>query len=149
MKAKDLMTTDVVTVVETATARETIEAMVRTDHRLLPVTNDAGRFVGAVTQLAFVRLCLPKYAEQIGDLAFLPDDFEPFDHRLEKVGQVQVSAVMDRAPLTATEDTAVVELAALMTLHEVDTLPILRDGKVVGIVGLQDLVGEIVHPHAR
>jgi len=149
MKAIDVMSTNPVVVRQEATVREAIELMLRTGHHHLPVVNEQGALVGLLNQFTLIKLCLPSYAEQIGDLAFLPDDFEPFDHRMEELGQVAVQDVMDPEPPVATEDTSLVELAALISLRSVKVLPVVRDNVVVGIVGVQDVVREIVHPHAH
>jgi len=48
--------------------------------------------------------------------------------------------LMSRKVVTATEDTPVHELADLMTRHKVNRIPIVRDGRLVGIVCRADLV---------
>ena len=108
MKATDIMTTEVVTVPDTASARDCVERMLATGHHALPVVDASGSLIGLISQIDILRLCLPQYAEQIGDLAFLPDDFAPFDSQMEKVADVCISDIMTRDPATATEDTAIV-----------------------------------------
>jgi CBS-domain-containing membrane protein len=56
--------------------------------------------------------------------------------------------VMVRHVYTAEEKTTLPQLAELMLNHAVKRLPILRDGKVVGIVSRADLVGAIVRAPA-
>jgi CBS-domain-containing membrane protein len=56
--------------------------------------------------------------------------------------------VMVRHVYTADEKTTLPQLAELMLNHAVKRLPILRDGKVIGIVSRADLVGAIVRAPA-
>jgi CBS domain-containing protein len=70
----------------------------------------------------------------------LPKDF------LEYLRQDTRSAgdVMVRTVFTVDEQTPLPQLAELMIRHAVKRLPVLRDGKVVGIVSRADLVAAIV-----
>jgi len=148
MIAKDIMTCDVVVIEETKTVRDAVNVMLETQHHALPVVDAQGTMVGLLSQTEILRLFLPQYAEHLDDLAFLPDDFPSFEANVSKAGDVPVADIMNREPVTVTEDTAVVELAALMILRDIRLLPIVSDGKVVGVVGSEDLMEEIVHPHA-
>jgi CBS-domain-containing membrane protein len=56
--------------------------------------------------------------------------------------------VMVRHVYTAEEKITLPQLAELMLNHAVKRLPILRDGKVIGIVSRADLVGAIVRAPA-
>ena len=147
MRARDVMTQVVITVSGDATAAEAARAMHESGHGGLPVIDGDGRLLGMIDRLSLVRLVLPKYAEAIGDLAFLPDDFEPFEERLEEVGHMLVRDVAHACEATVEESTPLVEVAALMVMKRAYHVPVLRDGRLVGVVGLQDVVDEIVWPH--
>jgi len=47
--------------------------------------------------------------------------------------------------ITATETTSTADVAELMMKHDIKRVPILRDGKLVGIVTRADLVKMIAH----
>jgi CBS-domain-containing membrane protein len=51
--------------------------------------------------------------------------------------------VMVRHVITASEDTTLPQLAEMMIKHNVKRLPVLRDGKIAGIVSRADLVAAI------
>jgi len=147
MRAKDVMTAEVMTVGEDVAVGDAARLMHEGGHGGLPVVDGAGRLLGMIDRLSLVRLVLPKYAEDIGDLAFLPDDFEPFEERLEEVRHMLVREVAHPCEATVEESTPLVEVAALMVVKRAHHVPVLRDGRLVGIVGLQDVVDEIVWPH--
>jgi CBS domain-containing protein len=147
MRARDVMTEAVATVRGDATVAEAARLMHHSGHGGLPVVDAAGGLLGIIDRLGLIRLVLPEYAEAIGDLAFLPEDFEPFEERLEEVGHMLVRDVAHPCEATVHESTPLVEVAALMVMKRAQHVPVLRDGRLVGIVGLQDVVDEIVWPH--
>ena len=149
MRAKDIMTDQPVTVFEGATAAEAAQLMHASGQGGLPVVDAAGQLLGIVDRLVLLRLILPKYAEDIGDLGFLPEDFKPFESRMEEIGRMLVRDVMRPSDVRATEDTPVVEIAALMVTKQASHVPVVREGRLVGIVAVQDIVDEIVWPHFR
>jgi len=48
--------------------------------------------------------------------------------------------VMTAPVVTASEETDVTEIARLLTVHRIKRVPVLRDGRIVGIVSRADLV---------
>jgi CBS domain-containing protein len=74
----------------------------------------------------------------------LPQDFLDYIRRDTRTA----ADVMVRQVLTAEESTTLPELAELMIKHAIKRLPILRDGKVIGIVSRSDLVAAIARAPA-
>ena len=60
---------------------------------------------------------------------------------------VLVGGVMrPEAVYTVTEDEPVAEIVRIMVQHHVRRTPVVRDGKLVGIVSRGDLMRALVHP---
>jgi CBS domain-containing protein len=74
----------------------------------------------------------------------LPQDFLDYIRRDTRTA----ADVMVKHVFTAAEDTTLPELAELMIKHSIKRLPVLRDGKVVGIVSRADLVAAIARSPA-
>lgn len=74
----------------------------------------------------------------------LPQDFLDYLRRDTRTA----ADVMVRDVYTAEEQASLPQLAEMMLNHGVKRLPVLRDGKVVGIVSRSDLVGAIVRAPA-
>jgi len=55
----------------------------------------------------------------------------------------QVKDIMSKKVLSITEDTPVEEIAALMMTNKIKRLPVMREGKLVGIVSRADIVGAV------
>jgi acetoin utilization protein AcuB len=83
------------------------------EHKLrhLPVLDEGGRLVGIVSEKDLLRA--------------------DGDSRVEKV--------MTREVITVTEYTALEEAARIMADHRISSLPVMRDGKLVGIITETDL----------
>lgn len=93
-------------------------SMMEWEHlRHVPVEDGEGRLVGLVTHRALLRI-----------LARGEQDREP----------VTVDAVMERSPVTCTPEATTLEAIALMQKHKISCLPVVRDGKLVGIVTEHD-----------
>ena len=54
--------------------------------------------------------------------------------------ELPVTAVMTRKVITCSEESSVVDLMGVMTEHRIRHLPVLRDGRLAGIVSIGDLV---------
>jgi acetoin utilization protein AcuB len=95
--------------------------------RHLPVVNKAGTMVGLVTEDDLLK-AEPSTATSLSVWEI---------HSL--LERVKVKNVMVRDVVTTTEDTPIEEAAHLMLEHKIGCLPVLRDGKLVGIITESDL----------
>lgn len=120
MRAKDLMSTDVVTIREDAPVAQLCDVMQAAHVQGLPVLNAHGELVGIVTE---------------DDILY--GTMGVFD----KDGQaVPVRDIMTAPAVCATEDTDIVELAQMLWGMRIHRIPILVDGRVAGIVTALDVV---------
>lgn len=140
MKAKDVMVRDVVAVSATTPVREAARMMV--DHRVsgLPVVDADGRVVGIVSEGDLIHRAETGterrrswWLEALAGAEELARDYVLSHAR--KVGDV-----MTRRVISAGEEAELRQVAALMDRHRVKRVPIVRDGRLVGIVSRADLV---------
>ncbi len=119
-KAKDFMTTQVVTVNVDDTIDHAITLMVK--HRIsgLPVLDREGRPVGIVSEFDLLELLCEGQTEQD-----------------------EVSHYMSHGLFGVTEEDGWVAVADMFREKHVRRLPVLRDGKLVGIVTRHDLMHAI------
>ena len=59
--------------------------------------------------------------------------------------RLKVSEVMSRDLTTVTEEDTVVHCVALMRKQHIRHLPVLKDGKTIGMVSLRDLFLDVIH----
>jgi acetoin utilization protein AcuB len=95
--------------------------------RHLPVVNKAGDMVGLVTDQDLLKAG-PSGATTLSIWEI---------HSL--LTRVTVKSVMVRDVITTTEDTPIEEAAGLLLEHKIGCLPVLRDGRLVGLITESDL----------
>jgi acetoin utilization protein AcuB len=138
---KAWMTSDPITVDPEATLSTCYHLMRLNGIRRLPVVDSAGRLVGIVT-LGDIREGRPK-RRPTEDIPLTSDMWER--HLL--VASREVREFMSPSPITVEPDTPVKEAARLMLEHKIGGLPVVDEGRVVGIITESDvfrlLVGQL------
>jgi CBS domain-containing protein len=66
--------------------------------------------------------------------------WEETRHALEDVGSKNVGDVMSHPVITARTDENLEEVASRMVKHKINRVPVVEDGKLVGIVTRQDII---------
>jgi CBS domain-containing protein len=108
--------------------------MVRAGVAGLPVVEADGRVVGMLSQRELLQHLLTKYLARGGAPAVLPADVRPR----------QVRDVMTRQVLCVSPDQPVAEIAAMMSNKDVDRVPVVRDGRLVGFLTRGDIVRKLI-----
>ena len=144
MKAKDVMTTEVVY----ADPESSVRAIARTllKHRIsgVPVADHDGRVIGIVSEGDLMRR--PE-SETVRPRSWWLELMEtPEDRASQYLKSHGLTArdVMTREPITVAEDTPLEEIAMLLEQKAIKRVPVLRDGKLVGIVSRADLLHGLV-----
>lgn len=114
LKVRDVMTTKVITVKENQTRQQAARLLSQNRISGLPVVNDDGVLVGVVTE-----------HDIIG-----------------KEGK-KVSQIMTRGVISVSEDTDLEEVRRILVHERIRRLPVLDQGRLVGIVSRADLVREV------
>ena len=141
MKANDLMTTRVITIRPGETVGQAADLMLRHQISCLPVVNDNDQVVGILTASDF---CLRhRFLPLEGNLyTFLGGWATP--KSMEGVGTRArshlIDAVMSHDVVTISEETTVEEMLEVMLHNAVTRLPVVTNGKLVGIITKHDLL---------
>lgn len=147
MKAKDIMTTEVITVSPEQKVEEVARILADNNISGVPVVDGEGRLVGVVTENDLMvrarNLRIPFYVTLFDSIIFLENP-RRFNEHLKKFTASRVEEIMTRQVLTVDEETPISEIAAVMTDKSINRVPVLRDGKLVGIVTRNDIVGALV-----
>jgi CBS domain-containing protein len=140
MKAGDVMTRRVVSVVPEATVLEAIRLMLQNHISGLPVIDASGKLVGVVTEGDFLRRVetgtqtkRSRWLELLVGPRKLAEDYVHSHGRT-------VAEVMTPDPVTVTEDAALEEVVRIMERHRIKRLPVMRGKAVVGIVSRANLM---------
>ena len=140
MRAHQIMTKPVITVGPEATIVEAANIMLQKHISGLPVVDSSGELVGIVSEGDFIRRSEIGTQRKRGRwLRFILGPGKSAADFVQEHGR-RVSEVMTKDPLTITEDTAMPEIVELMEKNNVKRLPVLHDGKLVGIVSRANLL---------
>ena len=146
MNARGLMSGDVVTVSPNTPLREVARTLLAHKMSAVPVVDDGGAVVGMVSEGDLVgRKKTERETQSEWWLQRLAEG-EPLNSEFLAHLQSPLAVareVMSSPVLTISEDTRVDEIASLMAAHRIKRLPVLRDGRLVGIVRRADLLRTI------
>jgi CBS domain-containing protein len=140
MKAGDVMTKKVVSIKPDASVADMAKLMLDNGISGLPVIDDHGDLVGIVTEGDCLRRAetgterkRPRWLEFLVGPGRLADEY------IHTYGR-KVAELMTPGPITITEETPLEEVVHLMETRRIKRLPVVRDGKVLGIVSRANLL---------
>jgi CBS-domain-containing membrane protein len=140
MRAMDVMVRDVVTVSPEDDVGRVIELLAEHDTSALPVVDAGGNVVGMIGDLDLLRRPelgtekhRPWWIEAMTPASTLAAEFAKSHGR-------RVAEVMSTNVVSAAEDTPLGDIATLLEKHRIKRVPILRDGKLVGMVSRSNLI---------
>ena len=127
MLVKDRMTKNPITVRPDLPVAEALEWMRRENVRRFPVVNKDGKMVGIIARDDLLYASpSPVTSLSMWEVTYL-------------MSQVTVDEVMTKDVISVPEDTPLEEAARLMFDKKIGSLPVMRDGLVVGIITESDL----------
>lgn len=143
LTAKDIMTRDVVTVKPETSVEELASLLVKHQISGVPVVDEKGDLYGIVTENDLIsqnkRLHIPTVVSFL-DAAIYLESSKKFEQEVKRITATKAGDICARKVLTVSEDTTLVDIATLMDEKKTHLLPVVRDGKMVGIVGKRDVV---------
>ncbi len=140
MKARDIMSTKVVTVSPSTSVRDIAGLMVEKHVSGLPVLNDNGTLVGMVSEGDLLRR--PEIGTQKHRRRWV-SFFSGVDSQAReftKSHALRAGDVMTKQVIHVSEETPLGDVVGLMEKHNIKRLPVLSDGKLMGIVSRADLL---------
>jgi len=143
MKARDVMTKNVVSITPDRSIAEMAETMQKFRVSGLPVIDASGRLVGLVTEGDCLRRTeIGTASTRSGWRWYLASTEMLAGEYIRSHGR-KVADVMTRDLITIGEETDLDEIVHLMEKHQVKRLPVVRDGAVIGIVSRANLVQQL------
>jgi len=121
MIASDIMTHHVHTIGPDASILEAARLLSQKRISGLPVVNGVGNMIGMLTEADIIS-------------------------KAHREG-LKVSDIMSTEIIAVTEETPVSEIALLLTEHRIKRVPVVRNGKLTGIVSRADIVHAVAQGH--
>jgi CBS-domain-containing membrane protein len=147
LTAADVMTSDVITVKKETTIRELAELFAR--HRIssAPVVDDTGAIIGIVTETDLVEqdksLHIPTVVSIFDWVIYLESD-RKFEKELKKMTGQTVGDIYTEKVIHVAPNTPVSDVADLISSRRINSVPVVEEGKVVGIVARIDLIRTMI-----
>jgi CBS domain-containing protein len=140
MRAHQIMSRPVVTVTPETPIEEAARLMLLSHIGGLPVVDAAGRLIGIVSDGDFIRPAEAGTGRNRGRwLGLLMNRDRDVSDLLHVHGRT-VGDIMTSDPVTVTEDTALADIVQVMEDRNVKRLPVVNDGRPVGMVTYADFV---------
>ena len=121
MIARDIMTHHVYTTTPQATVQEVAQLLSRERISGVPVINPEGKLIGIVTEADIIAKATSN--------------------------DLRVKDIMSSEVIVVDEETPVSEIAQLLTSKKIKRVPVVYDGRVVGIVSRADIVDAVAQGH--
>ncbi|MFH2218763.1 MAG: CBS domain-containing protein [Pseudomonadota bacterium] len=143
IKAKDIMTHAVISVSPETEIVQAAGLLLENRINGLPVINKSGKLVGILCQSDLIAqqkaLPIPSFFTFLDGL-ISTTSMKQIEKQVQKIAAATVAQAMTPNPVTVRSDADITTVAALMVDRNYHTIPVVDDGKLVGIVGKEDVL---------
>ena len=142
-RVRDVMTTDVVKVHPETNVSEIARLMSEHDISGLPVVDEADRVLGVVTEMDMMirntQFKMPAFIAFLDAIIYLETPGH-YRERVERVLGTTAGEIMSEPAVTIGPNASIEELAELMVDRRMNPVPVVEDGRLVGIVSRSDII---------
>jgi len=143
LKAIDIMTPNPVTLSPDTDIRSAVALLIDRKINGAPVVDASGKLVGVLCQSDLVaqqkQVTMPSLFSMLDGFIALSSR-EDFEREIQKIAATKVSQAMTAHPKAVTLQTPIDEIATVMVNEKLYTLPVVEGGKLVGVVGKEDIL---------
>ncbi len=143
LTARDIMTTEVHSVLEDTDIKELAKRFVASQVTAMPVLDAAGKLVGMVSQTDLVEQDKPLHIPTVislFDWVIYLESEKSFQDQVEKVTARKAGDICTREPVTCSPETPLNEIARLMVDNKVHLVPVVEENQLLGVVARLDLI---------
>lgn len=137
------METDLITVKPETTIEELAKLLIEKRISGVPVVDDSGKLIGIVTEGDLLhKQTSPKTPGVnlvLGGLAYMKE-YQQYNDDLKKLSALTAAEIMTTTLAIVHEDTTVKEIASTMVNKNINRVPVVTDGKLVGLVSRADVL---------
>lgn len=147
MKARDVMSTDLIWIDEEASVWDAFLLMRKNNVSGLPVRSAAGCLSGIITEGDVLRdvksLHMPQRMKALESMLNSWKESQ-YEENVYKKSSRPVREVMSSPVITVDEEVNVGDVARIMLEERINRIPVVRDGQVVGMVSRSDILRALV-----
>jgi CBS domain-containing protein len=138
MKISEVMTTGVISAHEDDPVRTVIEQMVMRHCGSIPIVGDTDRLTGIITVRDLLLPLYPNLGDYVHDNV-RARDFEAMENGYAKMLDLRAADIMTPDPMTVSPDDPVLKAASYMGLKNLRRIPVVDEGRLVGMVSIGDI----------
>ena len=143
LTAKDIMTSDVITVQMQTTVKELAEILWKNRVSGAPVLDDDEKVVSVVTESDLIdqskKIHIPTMISLLDSVIFL-ESSKKTEREIKKMAGNTVQDICSKELVAVSEDTGLDQIATIMAEKKVHTLPVIQNEKLVGVIGKSDII---------
>lgn len=147
-KAKDIMNSEVVTVTPETTVKELARLFSYRQISGAPVVDKTGKVISVVTESDLIdqtkKVHIPTVVT-ILDSVFYLENPDKMEKEMKKIAGYVVKDICSDNLITVEGETPLDEIATIMAEKNVHTLPVLSDGKLIGVIGKKDIIRTLIN----
>ena len=145
-RARDIMNRKVITVSPDTSVEELGRLFMEKNISGAPVIDENGNLYGIVTENDLIskekRFHIPTIITIFDAIIPLQSD-AAVEKEIKRMAATTVGDICTREVITVDEDATINDIATIMTEKKIHLLPVLKEGKLVGIVGKKDVIRAI------
>lgn len=125
LKVRDMMTTRMVAATREYNARDLAVLLQSGTFSGIPILEPGNKLIGVVTEFDVLKAMLDG----------------------KDLHTLKAEDIMSANPISVDEHQTAKEAIALMIAHRIIRLPVVRDGKLIGLIARTDIIDRLVDPH--
>jgi CBS domain-containing protein len=147
LKAKDIMSREVITASPGDEVFEAARKMIENRVNGLPVVDEEGKLTGIITQSDLIvqqkTLRLPSVFTILDGIVPLTSA-KSLEDEIRKISALKVEEAMTDKPISVGPETDIQDIANIMVEKKFHTVPVVEEGKLLGVVGKEDVLGTLL-----
>lgn len=146
-KANEIMKTDVITMTPDMDIKEAARILLEKHINGAPVLDYDGEIVGIICQSDLIaqqkKINMPSVFTFLD--GFIPmGSLKQMEAEIKKISALTIADAMTNDPVCVNPETPVEEIANLVVDSKFHTIPVVENGQLVGVIGMEDILKTIV-----
>ncbi len=141
------MEKEVISITPETDISQAVELLLKNHINGVPVVDQDGALKGILCQSDLIfqqkTISLPPILTFLDGIIPLSSS-KKLENEMKKIAAGTVAQAMAPDPVTVTPDTPVSDIAAMMVERHFHTIPVVEDGKVIGVVGKEDVLRTLI-----
>lgn len=145
--AAELMSTSVITVKEDLPVKELASLLTEKNISGVPVVDGNGDLCGVVTESDLIdqnkKVHIPTVVSILDAFIYLESPVK-MEQEMKKIAGSTVKDIYTTDVQTVSPSAGIDEIATIMSEKNIHTLPVVEDGKLLGVIGKRDIIRTII-----